>query len=214
MIGPLPIKRIRIETDDRILAEREDAARMRDAQLSRVPTDVPLLIDLSGLRLITLSAADELFAQWLLVKRNQQNKEDKQALIVAFFSPQQVIHETLHAALAARGLAAYGLKMQADPSEIPEVLGEFTPANDEALQVVQQNPDGITAKELAKRLGLADTAAANRLKDLLQKGLVLRGGRAVARTARGRNPVLFLYPFGFSPATAGVNARAGRPVPA
>jgi hypothetical protein len=177
---------------DEILAERGEAARVRDEKLDPVSLDVPLVVDLSSLRIITFSAADELLANWLVIKRNRHRD---QAVVVAFYSPRAVIQETLDAVLKARGLAAYGLRQSKDPgAEQPELLGEVTRTNADTLAVVRRVwPQGITSTELAQRLELADTAAIARLQELVSKGLIQRGTKV--SKPRGRPSTLFLYPF-------------------
>jgi hypothetical protein len=187
-----PIRQIVLRTNDPILAERSEAAMVRDRELTPQALDRPLSVNLSRLRVITYSAADELIAKWLVLARSEQRD---QAVVVALFSPYSVVHETLHATLKARGQAAYSSSAGADPTEHElDLIGEVTRVNEDTLRAVQRHPGGVTASQLAQSLGLAESAASNRLQELVDKGLIVRGGKSGTK-GRGRPSKIFLYPF-------------------
>lgn len=192
-----------------ILAERADALRLRQTVLEKQESNNALILDLGNVRIITFSAADELITKWLILGRVPGRRNP---LIVGIYSPRSVVQETLHAALQPSGQAAYLLKSGTDPSaEEPELIGEVTRVNEETVRELQlAGPEGLTAPQLAERLGLADTAAANRLQDLASKGLVLR--ETIRGTpGRGRPASLFRYPFPTKKPDARPARRAVRP---
>lgn len=163
---------ITIEPKDPIVAERAEAAELRRRQLDgKERADRIVVVDLSRVDLMTLSAADEMVAKWLVVARS------KVPVVAAFFTEDLVMVETLHAALKPRRQAAYVLRYSPDPARDrqPEVIGDVTPLQLETLDLVARAPEGVTARELAEDISIAATAATNRLNELVEKGLLGKG---------------------------------------
>lgn len=177
-----------------VLAERAEAQKWRDRDkgLASFPTDQPLVVDLSNVRIITYSAADELLRKWLVLARNESRAGE---VVVAFYSPRSVVQETIHAVLKAHSLAAYALTRSKNPSEDePQPIGEVTRVNQETLDVLRgAYPQPVAASFIASELGLADTAAISRLQELADKGLIVREGRS--QGSRGRPSTLYRYPY-------------------
>lgn len=191
-----------------ILAERADAQRFREKNLTPRDIDAPVVVDLSNVRIITWSAADELLRKWLLLARNEDRDS---SLVAAFYSPRTVVQETIHAVLKAHGLAAYALTQSEDPSrDEPVPIGDVTRVNEETLRVLQSAfPHAVAPTFIASELGLAPTAAVARLNELVDKGLVVREGRA--QGSRGRPSSLYRYPYA-SRSTQRHTARSRIPV--
>jgi hypothetical protein len=189
-----------------ILAERADAFRIRQDVLEKEKPSGSLLVDLGNVRIITFSAADELIAKWLVWARAATRRDP---LVVGIYSSRPVVQETLHAVLRPYGQAAYLLKRGTDPgAEDPELIGDVTRVNEETLRQLQlAGPKGLTPAQLAGELGLADTAAANRLQELSAKGLILKETRTAA--GRGRPALVYRYPY---PTKTPEANRARRPV--
>lgn len=210
-LAPKP-RTYRLKPAPKILAERPEAAQLRVTQLESLPSEGTWIIDLSSIDLMSLSAADELIAAWLLHKRASRRE---QGFVVALYSPSAIVHETLHAALRDRQLAAYGLtKLEGWSAGDVQTIGDVTTMNDRTLAAVHSFSAGAaSAAQVAKKMG--DTsigAATNRLNELLSKGLIHKSDHRVA-SAGGRPSTRFVHPLGPS-ATSEVPALGRRRIAA
>jgi predicted transcriptional regulator len=164
---------------DPVVADRGRARALREQFLDQLldpDESTPLWIDLNQIQVLTIGAADELIVQWLARLHARRFR-----LPVVFATYSDEIRDTIDTALRAAGQAAYRVK-SAPFNEPVELVGNVSVSQRETIEVIRQlGPTTVAA--IAQALGLAKTAAANRLTDLSAHGLVVvASGPGGART--------------------------------
>jgi hypothetical protein len=169
---------IRITSPTHLLLTRSDGNELREARLEGRDDVGPIILDISDIYTLTSAAADAFICRWLLAARQQREV----SLIVA--TPLLEVIEEVDNALRLAHLTALWVKSSWNVrDQEAQVIGERPDGRDPLLELIQERP-GRTAMEYGEELGLAQSAALNRLATLTKRGLVYRiapGGRAPAR---------------------------------
>lgn len=192
-----PYRQVRLAPVDPIIADRRRAAILREGILDPLDRSGPfIVVDLNGLQILTLGAADELFVRWL-----ESYRTPRRSFVLVLASANDEIRQTVSTALRDGRQAAYLLRSvpqlndRADEraiivglAETAAIVGDTSPTMQQTVDAVAELKDGASAKDVADQLKIGVTAAHNRLDELVTKGLLLRV------TQPGRSPDRFLYP--------------------
>lgn len=179
--------RVAIPYERSFLADREEAARLRQQHLDALgDPEQPVLVDLSAITYLTIASAQALLVDWISATRRRTH------LVVVLITPHRDSIESIEAALRRSHEAAFWVTSMADAERgRGVVIGELTPTNDDVLRYFQEHGPAPAA-DYAKVVGLQATTASNRLGDLAGRGLLLRVD------APGRTGDVFVYPLGQS----------------
>ncbi len=149
----------------RRLGTRLEGARAREeilAELSRLPVGGQLLVDLSGLEVLSGSFADEALAK-VAEQLKDGELSDRYLLVKA---EEEELLEDLSERLARRGLALFALV-----GEEWRILGRLSGYLEETLDWVVQHGEATSSK-LAQALSISVKNASTRLKELHRLRLI------------------------------------------
>ncbi len=162
-VGP----KFRLAEYGRQLWTRERAREIRgelEALLQAVESGTVVVLDCTDVEVFDYSFAAELFGVTLL---KLPIEYPDRYLIIAGLTPYT--RENLHAALEAGGVMALERK-----SSKVELLGKFSPSDEETLATLRKSRQSLSAADVARKLNIKLTASNERLVKLARAGLVRR----------------------------------------
>jgi len=180
---------VRIFAQDRVVADTARAGLLRhqfldEFEAADVLDRYPVVIDLNQLTVLTPDAADELVVRWL-----ERVRSPRRPVIAAIATYSRGIAGALTTALRDAKQCAY-LVRSAPIGEVPRAVGEVTNTLLDTLDAVRIQEQGrATARAVAEHLHLNNTTAANRLAELVGRGLLQRQAQP------GKLGDLFVYPW-------------------
>ena len=185
---------VRIFAQDRVVADTARAGLLRHQFLDELEASeqldrYPVLINLNELTVLTPDAADELIVRWL-----ERVRSPRRPVIAGIATYSRGMAGAIATALRDAKQCAYHVR-SAPIGEVPRAVGDVTGTLLDTLDAVRIQDQGqATAREVADHLHLNHTTAANRLSDLVGRGLLQRHAQP------GKVGDLFAYPW---PAVAG-----------
>ncbi|BBL79956.1 hypothetical protein RxyAA322_18100 [Rubrobacter xylanophilus] len=153
----------------RLMVTRRAGREVREAleeALSGLPKGGVLYVDTRGVEMMDYSFADE--ALGILVSRVSAGEYGDRKVVLV--EEDRDLLENVEASLRQRSLAMIRVP---EPGGEPSVVGSIKDHLLETLQTIH-SAGSITTAELAKRLGLNQTACNNRATNLFRLGLVGR----------------------------------------